>query len=198
MAFQQSRREPAYATVSAAAFRLYTVVGDVNPVLALFATWRRCMSGLLTPMLLGRENEADGGGDTLIAHPQNWAAGWALVLAAFVTGGALGLFFHRENFLGGYNSFRRRIWRLGHIALAALGMINLLFALSPWPGAGSWQADAASALFIVGGVSMPAVCFLTGWRTPLRHLFFIPVLSLFFAVLFTLMGGWPCASVSWR
>jgi hypothetical protein len=50
------------------------------------------------------------------------------VLLAFATGAGLGLFFHRDDFLGGYNSFRRRIVRLGHIALAALGMLNVIFS----------------------------------------------------------------------
>ena len=43
-----------------------------------------------------------------------------------MTGAVLGLRFHRDDFLGGYGSFRRRIVRLGHIAMAALGMINVL------------------------------------------------------------------------
>ena len=66
-------------------------------------------------------------------HVLNWQFGWWLVLLAFVTGAGLGLFFHRDDFLGGYNSFRRRIVRLGHIALAALGMLNVIFSYSPWP-----------------------------------------------------------------
>src|SRR6185436_7615620 len=65
-----------------------------------------------------------------MAHALNWYAGWGLILAAFVSGAGIGLFFHRDDFWGGYTSFRRRIVRLGHIALAALGMINLLFAIS--------------------------------------------------------------------
>jgi hypothetical protein len=42
---------------------------------------------------------------------------------------------------------------------------------------------------VIGGVAMPAVCFLTGWRKPFRHLFFVPVLALVLAVGFTLAGG---------
>lgn len=122
-------------------------------------------------------------------HPLNWQAGWLLVLAAFATGTVMGLFFHREDFLGGYGSFRRRLVRLGHIALAALGMMNVLFSLSPWPSPGSWAAGAASLAFVAGGASMPAVCFLTAWREPFRHLFAVPVVSLVLAVVFTLYGG---------
>src|SRR5258706_218722 len=65
----------------------------------------------------------------------NWYAGWWLLLAAFITGAGLGMFFHRDNFLGGYGSFRRRMLRLGHIALAALGVVDLLVA--PWASASS-------------------------------------------------------------
>src|SRR2546423_817485 len=61
----------------------------------------------------------------------NWYFGWGLILTAFLTGAILGLFFYREDFLEGYASFRRRILRLGHIALAARGMITVLYGLSP-------------------------------------------------------------------
>jgi len=122
-------------------------------------------------------------------HSLNWYAGWLLLLSAFSTGAVLGLFFHRDDFLGGYPGFRRRLVRLGHIALAALGMLNLLYALSPWPSPSLWQAEAASVCFVLGGVSMPLVCFLSAWRMPWRHLFFIPVTALVLAVVFTLTGA---------
>ena len=55
----------------------------------------------------------------------------------------LGLFFHRENWLGGYASLKRRMYRLGHISFFGLGAVNLLFwltvkslpALSPYASA---------------------------------------------------------------
>ena len=122
-------------------------------------------------------------------HLFNWYFGWGLVVSAFVTGALLGLFFHRDDFWGGYNSYRRRIVRLGHIAQAALGMMNVLFALSPWPAESLPETAWASVCFALGGASMPAVCFLSGWWKPLRHLFFIPVTSLIMAVVFTLRGG---------
>ena len=122
-------------------------------------------------------------------HALNWYAGWLLVLTAFVSGAGLGLYFHREEFWGGYNSFRRRIVRLGHIALAALGLMNVLYGVSPWPGSSTWEAQAASVCFVLGGISMPAVCFLTGWKKPFRHLFVIPVTALILAVVWTLQGA---------
>ena len=123
------------------------------------------------------------------SHVLNWECGWLLILCAFATGAIMGLSFHREDFLGGYNSFRRRLVRLGHIALAALGMMNLLFALSPWPAPGTWTSSAASACFVIGGVAMPFTCFLTAWRPGFRHAFAVPVTALSLAVVFTFFGA---------
>lgn len=122
-------------------------------------------------------------------HPLNWQAGWLLILASFATGAGIGLFFHRDDYLGGYASFERRLMRLGHIALAALGMLNILFASSPWPAGGTWMSTTASLCFIAGGVAMPVVCFLTAWRRPFRHLFAIPVSALMLGAVVTYLGG---------
>lgn len=107
----------------------------------------------------------------------NFTAGWWLILAGFATGALMGLGFHRENFLGGYGSFRRRLARLGHIALAALGGLNVLYGLSPTPA----QA-LPGQLLLAGGIAMPAVCFLSAWKPGFRHLFFVPVTLLFAGV----------------
>ena len=122
-------------------------------------------------------------------HILNWYAGWMMVLAAFITGAAIGLRFYREDFWGGYTSFRRRIVRLGHIALAALGMMNVVYSYSPWPSALSFEGRAASLGFVIGGISMPLVCFLSGWNPKFRHLFFIPVVALASAAWWTLSGA---------
>jgi len=124
-----------------------------------------------------------------MCHALNWYAGWSMILAGFLSGAVLGLGFAREGFLGGYTSFRRRILRLGRISLAALGMINLLYALSPLPVPASFCDRGASLSFLAGGVLMPFVCFLTGWRERFRHLFAIPVLTLVLAVILTLIGA---------
>jgi hypothetical protein len=123
----------------------------------------------------------------MLPHPLNFHAGWALVLAAFVSGSTIGLFFHRENFLGGYTSFPRRLLRLGHIALAALGAFNVLFSLCPIPSPGAWMTPWASRLWLAGAIAMPATCFLTAWRPNFRHLFPIPVAALIAAVILTLI-----------
>jgi hypothetical protein len=121
----------------------------------------------------------------------NWYFGWGMILTAFLTGAVLGLFFYREDFLGGYASFRRRILRLGHISLAALGMINILYSLPPMGSEPSLRTQVASLGFIIGGLTMPAVCFLSSWRVGFRHLFFIPVSALVIAVIQTLRIGPP-------
>ena len=120
-------------------------------------------------------------------HMINWYFGWISILSAFATGAIIGMFFYREDFLGGYSSFRRRILRLGHIAQAALGMMNVVAGNSQLNGA-DFNAIAQWGL-VVGGISMPLVCFLSAWKPSMRHLFFIPVVSLFAAVVEILKAG---------
>ncbi len=120
----------------------------------------------------------------------NWHFGWWLILSAFGSGAIIGLFFHKEEFLGGYSSFRRRLLRLGHISQAALGMMNVLFSIST-PAGNSFDSQVASWGFIVGGIAMPTVCFLSAWKKDFRHLFFIPVVALMIGVIQTLRNGPP-------
>lgn len=115
---------------------------------------------------------------SLMIHAVNFIAGWWLILAAFVTGAAIGLGFHRENFLGGYGSFRRRLTRLGHIALAALGGLNVLYGLAPVP-----VSTIPGWFLLAGAIAMPLVCFLSAWKEPFRHLFFVPVVLLLSGVI---------------
>lgn len=111
----------------------------------------------------------------------NWYAGWSLILAGFLSGAIIGLWFHREGFLGGYQDWRRRLLRLGHIAMVALGFLNVLFAQSA-------SAHAiAGHLLIAGGVAMPTVCVLSAWRKPLKVLFPLPVVMLVAAVVLILL-----------
>lgn len=122
-----------------------------------------------------------------VAYSANFLAGWSLILAGFLSGACLGLAFHRDDFLGGYASFPRRLLRLGHIAAVALGSLNLLFALSPLPVTAITRC--ASLTWIAGAVAMPVVCCLTAWRPALRRLFPVPVALLVTAVVCTLIGG---------
>lgn len=117
----------------------------------------------------------------------NWQAGWWLILAAFATGALIGLYFHKPEFLGGYDALPRRMVRLGHIALAALGMLNILYGLSPLPLPGTTHALWAGGCLLAGAVAMPSVCFLTALRTGFRHLFVLPVTLLVAGVLLTVL-----------
>ncbi|MCL2640567.1 MAG: hypothetical protein FWD53_06965 [Phycisphaerales bacterium] len=121
-------------------------------------------------------------------HTMNWYGGWAMLLTSFAVGAIVGLSFWRENFMGGYGSWRRRMVRLGHIALAALGILNMVYGLAGVPVTGTWQAQGAGMGLLIGGVAMPTVCFLAAWRMDWRHGFVIPVCALVGAAVCVLMG----------
>ena len=127
-------------------------------------------------------------------HPAslNLIAGWLGMLSGVLSGAVLGLFFHREDWMGGYSSYRRRLARLGHIAFFGLGFLNLIFAatVAQLPLTGQ-DITIASWALILGAATMPLCCFLSAWRKPLRHLFPIPVLSVTTGLLTILIGGWP-------
>ena len=122
----------------------------------------------------------------------NLIAGWLGILAGVLSGAVLGLFFHRDDWMGGYGSYRRRLARLGHIAFFGLGFMNLIYAATAaqLPLTGQDLTIASWAL-ILGAATMPPCCFLSAWRKPLRHLFPIPVLSVTTGLLAILIGGWP-------
>lgn len=105
-------------------------------------------------------------------------AAWSGILLGVISGAALGLFFHREDWWGGYASHRRRLARLGHISFFGLGLLNLAFALTlPHAGSAGWALRVAGAGFLTGAAAMPLCCFLTAWRAGWRVLFPLPVLS---------------------
>jgi hypothetical protein len=119
----------------------------------------------------------------------NEAFGWMWILAGVVSGLALGLGFHRDEWLGGYGSFRRRLIRLGHISFFGLGILNILFAVSgPRLALGTSGSGLASLSLIVGGITMPACCGLMAWRRGFYLLFAVPVASLVLGVGLTVMG----------
>jgi hypothetical protein len=117
---------------------------------------------------------------------------WLWFVLGIASGALLGLGFHRPDFAGGYDAWRRRLMRRGHIAFFGTGFLALAMGLT---ASSLSTIDAASPVFrglgwaMVGGaVAMPAVCFLSAWRKPWRGCFFLPVLLLGGAVLgFTAM-----------
>ena len=83
----------------------------------------------------------------------NETFGWFSILAGLFLGLYLGIKFQREDWLGGYSSLPRRMVRMAHIAMVALGMMNVQFGqglhrmeLSPsLAGAGFLGPDHGSA-----------------------------------------------------
>ena len=116
-------------------------------------------------------------------------AGWSGMLGGVLSGAILGLFFHNENWMGGYSSFRRRLARLGHISFFGLGFLNLLLAFTNQLVAlPERAASVAAGALIVGAVAMPTCCFLSSWRPSFRHLFALPVAGVFTGIVATLVG----------
>ena len=119
----------------------------------------------------------------------NLLAGWLGMLGGVLSGAITGLFFHRDEWMGGYGSYRRRLLRLGHISFFGLGIVNLFYGLT----LSSLQfsiahSEAASIAFIIGLITMPCCCFLAAWKKPLRHFFPIPVVSVMAGLIILLLG----------
>ena len=118
----------------------------------------------------------------------NLALAWLWILLGFASGMVLGLFFHDENWLGGYGSFKRRMYRLGHISFFGLGAVNLLFCLTVQNFSLSGALIRfASLAFIAGAIAMPLCCLVMAHFPKARMLFAVPVISLIAGGLLTLM-----------
>lgn len=109
----------------------------------------------------------------------NEPAGWLGIFLGILSGAWLGLHYDRADWFGGYGSLRRRLLRLGHIALIALGFLNILFAGS----AHRLNPDdtphlTASWCLLIGAFAMPGCCFLNAWRPRFKPLFTLPVVLL--------------------
>ncbi len=105
--------------------------------------------------------------------------GWLWIVAGFASGAVMGLFFHRAEWLGGYESYRRRLIRLGHISFFGLGFINLFFAQSiARARLTDFETGASTWAVILGGILMPLCCGLTAWKPALKPLFVLPVTAL--------------------
>lgn len=115
--------------------------------------------------------------------------GWTSVLGGLVMGLMMGIKFQREEWLGGYGAFPRRMVRLAHVALVALGMINIQFAQS----AARLRLDpqlegVASLAFIAAAVLMPACCLLLAARRQHFEIFAAPILCLATGLILTVGG----------
>lgn len=119
----------------------------------------------------------------------NEVFGWSWIILGFLSGMVIGIFFHDEQWIGGYASYPRRLIRLGHISFVGLGILNILFSRSvdsfvlPVP-----LLSVASLAFIVGGVSMPMCCGLMASNKRWQMVFAVPVISLLLGAGLTLFG----------
>ncbi|MDE3245907.1 MAG: hypothetical protein KGN80_07440 [Acidobacteriota bacterium] len=114
---------------------------------------------------------------------------WICILLGMATGAIQGMFFHREDWLGGYGSWKRRMLRLAHISFFGFAFLNLVFANTVgWLGAARY-APWMSQAFLAGAGLMPAICYLAAWRQPLRMLFYPLVTGLVGASLLFIFGG---------
>ena len=110
------------------------------------------------------------------AAQPNLVAAWVGVLLGFASGAVIGLFFDRDDWLGGFSSWRRRLTRLGHISFFGLAFVNIAFVVSaPHLHVDDDALRVPSRLLLVGTVAMPAACFLSAWRERLRGAFVLPV-----------------------
>ena len=126
--------------------------------------------------------------DTDILHIN---VGWLAMLLGVASGAVIGLFFHREEWAGGYGSYRRRMLRLGHISFFGIGILNFLFAMTlsmvALPAA---NVGVASIGFVVAVIAMPLCCFLSAWKKSMRHLFPVPVIAVLTGIV-PILTGWP-------
>lgn len=117
----------------------------------------------------------------------NLVFAWIWLLAGFLSGMAMGLFFHKENWLGGYASAPRRMLRLGHISFFGLAGVNLMFYFTVRSAALSGAlVEWASLALVLGGAAMPVCCALMAWSPRFHLLFGIPVISLLAGAVLTL------------
>jgi len=113
----------------------------------------------------------------------NLLLAWLWLGLGFVSGALLGLNFARENWLGGYTSLRRRMYRLGHISFFGLGFVNLMFYLTAKlnPELPATPLSIASLAFVISALTMPVCCLVLAHHPAAKPpvLFAVPVMALF-------------------
>ena len=115
--------------------------------------------------------------------------GWISVLAGVALGLYMGQKFQREDWLGGYGSFPRRMVRLAHVALAAIGILKIQFAQSvPRLHLNALLETTASLALMAAAVLMPACCLWIASRQRHFEIFAAPVTCLATGLILTIGG----------
>ncbi len=115
-------------------------------------------------------------------------AAWLGILLGFGVGAVLGIFFHREDWLGGYSSWPRRMLRLGHISLFGIALMNLAFVFTV-KSLNLQNIFFPSTLFVIAAITMPLCCFFSAFKPVARHFFFIPVSALILGSVWVIYWG---------
>jgi len=104
----------------------------------------------------------------------NLKAAWIGMTLGCLAGAVPGLFFFREEWLGGYGSWRRRMLRLAHISFFGIAFVNVAYALCAQHLGTVAGLPSSSALLLIAAISMPVVCYLAAFWPAFRHLFVVP------------------------
>lgn len=123
------------------------------------------------------------------------AFGWTWMGMGVLSGAVLGVFFRHEDFLGGYDAWKRRLVRLGHIAFFGTGMLCILMAGTLERRAGAFAGEGPIVESIVvmmgaGAVLMPVCCGVAAWRKGLTPVFVLPVVLMGAAVTWVYVALW--------
>ena len=113
---------------------------------------------------------------------------WIGMFVGALVGALSGLFFHEQEWLGGYTSWQRRMIRLGHISFFGIAFINIAFVFTVSYLNIERGIILPSRLLIIGAITMPLVCFLSAYKKFYKHFFFIPVLSILGAMALFVIG----------
>ena len=111
----------------------------------------------------------------------NITVAWIGFALGSISGAIPGLFFHKQDWLGGYTSWPRRLIRLAHISFFGIGLLNLGLGLTC--KVVGFESPIASGLMVIGAIAMPAICYASAFRPAFRNLFFIPVTSIMAAII---------------
>ncbi|MCO6430283.1 MAG: hypothetical protein J5J00_05430 [Deltaproteobacteria bacterium] len=123
----------------------------------------------------------------MIYYCMHLGIAWLYVILGALSGALIGLNFQRQEWLGGYGSFRRRMLRLGHISFFGFAILNVMFGVTI-----ELLGDRlliASLALLAATLMMPVLCYLTAWIERARLFFALPVAALCVCAALTLYGA---------
>lgn len=102
--------------------------------------------------------------------------GWISVAAGILSGGVIGMCFHKEDWLGGYGSVSRRLIRLSHISFLGMAFMNFSYAMTLYIMLSHEDVFLGASIgLVLATISMPVACFLSALTGIKRLYFVIPV-----------------------